>query len=157
MLDSNQHRRFWRPPCCQLHQCHIPDLVNVQVGKTFGMVEWFLPPTARSWSASTPFHRSSPSVISRLIKAGKLLSSTRLCRIIRAMPSVSRTATSVKPSTQGWSRTNDVRFRKPALYSTELQGCMSPFREDARNASSGLETFTSAVRYLPLLRGNGFL
>ena len=24
------------------------DLVNVQVGKTFGMVEWFLPPTARN-------------------------------------------------------------------------------------------------------------
>ena len=63
----------------------------------------------------------------------------------------------MKPSTQGWSRTNDVRFRKPALYSAELQGCMSPFREDTRNASSGLESFTSAVRYLPLLRGNGFL
>lgn len=26
---------------------------------------------------------------------------------VRAMPSVSRTATSVKPSTQGWNRTND--------------------------------------------------
>lgn len=71
---------------------------------------------------STPFHRSSPSVISRLIKAGKLLSSTRPCRIIRAMPSVSRTATSVKPSTQGWSRTNDVRFRKPALYPLSYKG-----------------------------------
>lgn len=23
MLDSNQHRRFWRPPCYQLHQCHM--------------------------------------------------------------------------------------------------------------------------------------
>lgn len=46
------------------------------------------------------------------------------------MPSVSRTATSVKPSTQGWSRTNDVRFRKPALYSTELQGCMPSRRGD---------------------------
>lgn len=47
---------------------------------------------------STPFHRSSPSVISRLIKAGKLLSSTRPCRIIRAMPSIPRLATSVEPS-----------------------------------------------------------
>ena len=46
------------------------------------------------------------------------------------MPSVSRTATSVKPSTQGWSRTNDVRFRKPALYSTELQGRMPSRRGD---------------------------
>lgn len=54
MLESNQHRRFWRPPCYQLHQCHIPDLVNVQVGKTFGMVEWVLPPTARSWAVKYP-------------------------------------------------------------------------------------------------------
>ena len=82
--------------------------------------------------SSTPFHRSSPSVISRLIKAGKLLSSTRPCRIIRAMPSVSRTATSVKPSTQGWSRTNDVRFRKPALYPLSYKGvCLRSARTPA--------------------------
>ena len=41
---------------------------------------------------------------------------------VRAMPSVSRTATSVKPSTQGWNRTNDVRFRKPALYPLSYKG-----------------------------------
>lgn len=77
MLDSNQHRRFWRPPCYQLHQCHIPDLVNVQVGKTFGMMEWFLPPTARNvYVYMHPFGRASPSVINRLIKAGSLLSPT---------------------------------------------------------------------------------
>lgn len=33
---------------------------------------------------------------------------------------------------------------------------MPPLREDARKSSSGLESFTSPVRYLPLLRGNGF-
>ena len=38
------------------------------------------------------------------------------------MPSVSRTATSVKPSTQGWNRTNDARFRKPALYPLSYKG-----------------------------------
>lgn len=38
------------------------------------------------------------------------------------MPSVSRTATSVKPSTQGWNRTNDARFRKPALYPLSYRG-----------------------------------
>ena len=96
--------------------------------------------------SSTPFHRSSPSVISRLIKAGKLLSSTRPCRIIRAMPSVSRTATSVKPSTQGWSRTNDVRFRKPALYSTELQGCMPSRRGDVATRLP-IRRLTSSFRY----------
>ena len=38
------------------------------------------------------------------------------------MPSVSRTATSVKPSTQGWNRTNDARFRKPALHPLSYKG-----------------------------------
>lgn len=28
----------------------------------------------------------------------------------------------MKPSTQGWSRTNDVRFRKPALYPLSYKG-----------------------------------
>ena len=38
------------------------------------------------------------------------------------MPSVSRTATSVKPSAQGWNRTNDAQFRKPALYPLSYKG-----------------------------------
>mgnify|MGYP007059830517 CR=1 FL=1 len=109
MLDSNQHRRFWRPPCYRLHQCHIPDLVNVQVGKTFGMAGWILPPTARSWSVSTPFHRTSPSVINRLIRAGSLLPSTRPCRVIRAIPSVTQAATPMKPRANLGNRTRQPK------------------------------------------------
>ena len=75
-----------------------------------------------TWSFSAPFGRASPSVVNRLTKAGSLLTSTSPMLSVRAMPSVSRTATSVKPSTQGWSRTNDVRFRKPALYPLSYRG-----------------------------------
>lgn len=63
------------------------------------------------------------------------------------MPSVSRTATSVKPSTQGWSRTNDVRFRKPALYSTELQGRMPSRRGDVATRLP-IRRLTSSFRQL---------
>lgn len=44
-----------------------------------------------------PFGRASPSVINRLIRAGSLLSPTCSSRDIRAMPSVSRAATTMKP------------------------------------------------------------
>lgn len=87
------------------------DLVNVQVGRTFGMAGWILPPTARSWSVSTPFHRTSPSVINRLIRAGSLLPSTRPCRVIRAMPSVSRAATPMKPRANLGNRTRQPKGR----------------------------------------------
>ena len=126
MLDSNQHRRFWRPPCYQLHQCHIPDLVNVQVGKTLGMAGLILPPTARSWAISTPFHRTSPSVINRLIRAGSPLPSTRPCRVVRAMPSVSQAATPMKPRANPGNRTRQPkgcanRIAKPARLSRTSQ------------------------------------
>lgn len=119
MLDSNQHRRFWRPPCYRLHQCHIPDLVNVQVGKTFGMVEWVLPPTARNVYVVHPFGRASPSVINRLIKAGSLLSPTCSSGDIRAIPSISQAATPMKPRANLRNRTRQPkgcanRIAKPA-------------------------------------------
>lgn len=120
MLDSNQHRRFWRPPCYQLHQCHIPDLVNVQVGKTLGMVEWALPPTARNvYVYMHPFGRASPSVINRLIKAGSLLSPTCSSGDIRAIPSVTQAATPMKPRANLGNRTRQPkscanRIAKPA-------------------------------------------
>ena len=120
MLDSNQHRRFWRPPCYRLHQCHIPDLVNVQVGKTVGMVEWFLPPTARNvYVYMHPFGRASPSVINRLIKAGSLLSPTCSSGDIRAIPSVTQAATPMKPRANLGNRTRQPkgcasRIAKPA-------------------------------------------
>jgi hypothetical protein len=41
---------------------------------------------------------------------------------IRAMPWAFRPASSEKPSTQGWNRTNDARFRKPALYPLSYKG-----------------------------------
>lgn len=76
MLDSNQHRRFWRPPCYQLHQCHIPDLVNVQVGKTrHGGLDFTVNGKERG-RLSAPFGRASPSVVNRLTRAGSLLAST---------------------------------------------------------------------------------
>lgn len=120
MLDSNQHRRFWRPPCYRLHQCHIPDLVNVQVGKTFGMVEWALPPTARNvYVYMHPFGRASPSVINRLIKAGSLLSPTCSSGDVRAIPSVTQAATPMKPRANLGNRTRQPkgcanRIAKPA-------------------------------------------
>lgn len=110
MLDSNQHRRFWRPPCYQLHQCHIPDLVNVQVGKTFGMAEWALPPTARNvYVYMHPFGRASPSVINHLIKAGNLLSPTCSSGDIRAIPSISQAATPMKPRANLGNRTRQPK------------------------------------------------
>lgn len=99
-----------------------------------------------TWSFSAPFGRASPSVVNRLTKAGSLLTSTSSMLSVRAMPSVSRTATSVKPSTQGWNRTNDVRFRKPALYSTELQGRMPSRRGDVATRLP-IRRLTSSFRY----------
>lgn len=61
-----------------------------------------------TWSFSAPFGRASPSVVNRLTKAGSLLTSTSPMLSVRAMPSVSRTATSVRPSAPWWTRTTDV-------------------------------------------------
>ena len=69
-----------------------------------------------TWSFSAPFGRASPSVVNRLTKAGSLLTSTSPMLSVRAMPSVSRTATSVRPSAPWWTRTTDVsksRFYRP--------------------------------------------
>lgn len=93
------------------------DLINVQVVRTFGMVEWALPPTARNvYVYMHPFGRASPSVINRLIKAGSLLSPTSSSGDIRAIPSVTQAATPMRPSAPWWTRTTDVsksRFYRP--------------------------------------------
>lgn len=86
------------------------DLVNVQVVRTFGMVDWFLPPTARNvYVYMHPFGRASPSVINRLIKAGSLLSPTCSSGDIRAMPSVSQAATPMKPRANLGNRTRQPK------------------------------------------------
>ena len=153
MLDSNQHRRFWRPPCYQLHQCHIPDLVNVQVGRTFGMVEWALPPTARNvYVYMHPSGRASPSVINRLIKAGSLLSLTCSSGDIRAMPSVSQAATPMKPRANLGNRTRRPKGRANRIASQPQKtngaaiqaapGGTGTRNEDGRNLTDNPKTHT---------------
>ena len=59
-----------------LHQCHIPDLVNVQVGKTrHGGLDFTANGKERG-CLSAPFGRASPSVVNHLTRAGSLLAST---------------------------------------------------------------------------------
>ncbi len=62
-----------------------------------------------TWSFSAPFGRASPSVVNRLTKAGSLLTSTSPMLSVRAMPSVSRTATSVKPRANLGNRTRQPK------------------------------------------------
>lgn len=119
MLDSNQHRRFWRPPCYRLHQCHIPDLVNVQVGKTSAWWNGLYHQRQGTCIHVHPFGRASPSVINRPIKAGSLLSSTCPSEDIRAIPSISQAATPMKPRANLGNRTRQPkgcasRIAKPA-------------------------------------------
>ena len=86
------------------------DLVNVQVVRTFGMVEWALPPTARNvYVYMHPFGHASPSVINRLIKAGSLLSPTCSSGDIRAIPSISQAATPLKPRANLGNRTRQPK------------------------------------------------
>lgn len=126
MLDSNQHRRFWRPPCYRLHQCRIPDLVNVQVGKTSAWWNGLYHQRQGTCIHVHPFGRASPSVINRLIRAGSLLSPTCPSGDIRAMPSVSRAATPMKPRANPGNRTRQPKGRadriaKPARLSRASQ------------------------------------
>lgn len=94
-------------PLCQHSK---PDLVNVQVVRTFGMVDWLLPPTARNvYVYMHPFGRASPSVINRLIKAGSLLSPTCSSGDIRAIPSVTQAATPMKPRANLGNRTRQPK------------------------------------------------
>ena len=110
MLDSNQHRRFLETAMPPVAPMPYTDLVNVQVVRTFGMVEWALPPTARNvYVYMHPFGRASPSVINHLIKAGSLLSPTCSSGDIRAIPSISQAATPMKPRANLGNRTRQPK------------------------------------------------
>ncbi len=87
-----------------------------------------------TWSFSAPFGRASPSVVNRLTKAGSLLTSTSPMLSVRAMPSVSRTATPVKPSAPWWTRTTGVS--NVAVLQTAAIAAM---HNEAKEQTSGIE------------------
>lgn len=109
-----------------LHQCHIPDLVNVQVGKTSAWWNGLYHQRQGTCIHVHPFGRASTSVINRPIRAWSLLSPTCPSGDIRAMPSVSRAATPMKPRANPGNRTRQPkgcadRIAKPARLSRASQ------------------------------------
>lgn len=109
-----------------LHQCRIPDLVNVQVGKTSAWWNGLYHQRQGTCIHVHPFGRASTSVINRPIRAWSLLSPTCPSGDIRAMPSVSRAATPMKPRANPGNRTRQPkgcadRIAKPARLSRASQ------------------------------------
>ena len=109
-----------------LHQCHIPDLVNVQVGKTSAWWNGLYHQRQGTCIHVHPFGRASTSVINRPIRAWSLLSPTCPSGDIRAMPSVSQAATPMKPRANPGNRTRQPKGRadriaKPARLSRASQ------------------------------------
>lgn len=109
-----------------LHQCHIPDLVNVQVGKTSAWWNGLYHQRQGTCIHVHPFGRASTSVINRPIRAWSLLSPTCPSGDIRAMPSVSQAATPMKPRANPGNRTRQPkgcadRIAKPARLSRASQ------------------------------------
>lgn len=81
-----------------------------------------------TWSFSAPFGRASPSVVNRLTKAGSLLTSTSPMLSVRAMPSVSRTATSVKPRANLGNRTRQPKGCANRIASQPQKQMAQPYR-----------------------------
>lgn len=81
-----------------------------------------------TWSFSAPFGRASPSVVNRLTKAGSLLTSTSSMLSVRAMPSVSRTATSVKPRANLGNRTRQPKGCANRIASQPQKQMAQPYR-----------------------------
>lgn len=81
-----------------------------------------------TWSFSAPFGRASPSVVNRLTKAGSLLTSTSSMLSVRAMPSVSRTATSVKPRANLGDRTRQPKGCANRIASQPQKQMAQPYR-----------------------------
>lgn len=109
-----------------LHQCRIPDLVNVQVGKTSAWWNGLYHQRQGTCIHVHPFGRASTSVINRPIRAWSLLSPTCPSGDIRAMPSVSQAATPMKPRANPGNRTRQPkgcadRIAKPARLSRASQ------------------------------------
>lgn len=109
-----------------LHQCRIPDLVNVQVGKTSAWWNGLYHQRQGTCIHVHPFGRASTSVINHPIRAWSLLSPTCPSGDIRAMPSVSRAATPMKPRANPGNRTRQPkgcadRIAKPARLSRASQ------------------------------------
>lgn len=81
-----------------------------------------------TWSFSAPFGRASPSVVNRLTKAGSLLTSTSSMLSVRAMPSVSRTATPMKPRANLGNRTRQPKGCANRIASQPQKQMAQPYR-----------------------------
>lgn len=96
-----------------------------------------------TWSFSAPFGRASPSVVNRLTKAGSLLTSTSSMLSVRAMPSVSRTATPMKPRANLGNRTRQPKGCANRIASQPQKQMAQPYRR--RRAGPAQETRMDAI------------